>query len=169
VGERKHCLVARLADRRLLDAPVGFGNALHGPDNSDAILWAIAFRMNPSTDLQVLNYRSPGHGPDREHESEREDATLLLDATMKEELPPLSLPKKEYMERARKVWEELGLPKLRPQSPWFGAADGDWLPKWDEDAKRAAEGRYLENGSVSEKLLRTGMKPETRYRPDEEK
>jgi 4-hydroxy-3-polyprenylbenzoate decarboxylase len=73
------------------------------------------------------------------------------------------------MERARKVWEELGLPKLRPQSPWFGAADGDWLPKWDEDAKRAAEGRYLENGSVSEKLLRTGMKPETRYRPDEEK
>ncbi|MEK6594598.1 MAG: UbiD family decarboxylase [Pseudomonadota bacterium] len=139
------------------------------PDNSDALLWAIAFRMNPSTDLQVLNYRSPGHGPDREHEAEREDATLLMDATMKEELPPLSLPKKEYMERARKVWEELGLPKLRPQSPWFGAADGDWLPKWDEDAKRAAQGRYLENGSVSEKLQRTGMKPETRYRPDEEK
>jgi 4-hydroxy-3-polyprenylbenzoate decarboxylase len=139
------------------------------PDNSDAIFWAIAFRMNPSTDLQVLNYRSPGHGPDREHESEREDATLLMDATMKEELPPLSLPRKEYMERARKVWEELGLPKLRPQSPWFGDATGDWLPKWDEDAKRAAQGRYLENGSVSEKLLRTGMKPETRYRPDEGK
>lgn len=136
------------------------------PDNSDALLWAIAFRMNPSTDLQVLNYRSPGHGPDREHEAEREDATLLMDATMKEELPPLSLPKQEYMERARKVWEELGLPRLRPQSPWFGAAAGDWLPQWDAAAKRAAEGRYLENGSISEKLQRAGLKPETRFRPD---
>ena len=139
------------------------------PDNSDAIFWALAFRMNPATDLQVLPYRSPGHGPEREHEAEREDSTLLLDATMKEDLPPLALPKQEYMERAKRLWEELGLPKLRPQSPWFGAAAGDWLPQWDEAGKRAAEGRYLENGAVSEKLQRAGLKPETRYRPDEER
>ena len=62
------------------------------PENSDALFWAIAFRMNPSRDLQVLPYRSPGHGPEREHEAEREDSTLLMDATMKEELPPLALP-----------------------------------------------------------------------------
>ncbi len=138
------------------------------PDNSDAIFWALAFRMNPATDLQVLPYRSAGHGPEREHETEREDATLLTDATMKEELPPLALPKREYMERARKVWEELGLPKLRPQSPWFSAADGDWLPRWEEAAKRAVEGRYLENGRISEKFRRKGLKPETKFRPDEE-
>ena len=137
------------------------------PDNSDAIFWALAFRMNPATDLQVLPYRSPGHGPEREHEAEREDSTLLLDATMKEDLPPLALPKQEYMERAKRLWEELGLPKLRPQSPWFGAAAGDWLPQWDEAGRRAAEGRYLENGAVSEKLQRAGLKPETRYRPEE--
>ena len=35
------------------------------PENSDALLWAIAFRMDPSVDLQVLRYRSPGHGPGR--------------------------------------------------------------------------------------------------------
>ena len=112
------------------------------PDNSDAIFWAIAFRMNPAKDMQVLPYRSPGHGPEREHEAEDEtDATMLMDATMKEDLPPLALPKQEYMERARKLWEELGLPKLRPQSPWFGsAAGGDWLPVWDAAGKRAAEG-----------------------------
>jgi 4-hydroxy-3-polyprenylbenzoate decarboxylase len=91
-----------------------------------------------------------------------------MDATMKEELPPLALPKREYMERARKVWDELGLPKLTPQSPWFGAADGDWLPQWDAAARRAAEGRYLENGRVSEKQQRGGMTPETRFRPDED-
>jgi UbiD family decarboxylase len=137
------------------------------PDNSDAIFWALAFRMDPSKDLQVLPYRSAGHGPEREHESEREDATLLMDATMKEELPPLALPKQEYMARARKVWEELGLPKLRPQSPWFSAPMGDWLPQWDEAAKRATEGRYLENGGISAKLKRKGLKPETKFRPDE--
>ncbi len=138
------------------------------PENSDAVFWAIAFRMNPVKDLQVLDYRSPGHGPEREHEAEREDATLLMDATMKEELPPLALPKQEYMERARKVWEELGLPKLRPQSPWFSATAGDWLPQWEEAAKRAATGRYLENGRVSGKLRRKGLKPETKFRPDGE-
>jgi 4-hydroxy-3-polyprenylbenzoate decarboxylase len=138
------------------------------PDNSDAILWAIAFRMNPVKDLQVLPYRSQGHGPEREHEAEDEDdSTVLMDATMKEDLPPLALPKREYMERARKVWEELGLPKLRPQSPWFGSASGgDWLQYWDDAAKRAAQGRYLENGKISEKQKRSGLKPETRFRPD---
>jgi UbiD family decarboxylase len=136
------------------------------PDNSDAIFWALAFRMDPASDLQVLPYRSAGHGPEREHESEREDATLLMDATMKETLPPLALPKQEYMERAKRIWEELGLPKLRPQSPWCSAPLGDWLPQWEAAAKRAAEGRYLENGTISEKLKRKGLKPETKFRPD---
>jgi 4-hydroxy-3-polyprenylbenzoate decarboxylase len=86
---------------------------------------------------------------------------------MKEDLPPLALPKQEYMERARKVWEDLGLPRLRPQSPWFGTPAGsDWPQQWDEAAKRGATGRYLENGRVSEKQRRKGLKPETRFRPD---
>jgi 4-hydroxy-3-polyprenylbenzoate decarboxylase len=136
------------------------------PENSDAVLWAIAFRMDPSTDLQVLRYRSPGHGPEREHEAEREDATLLMDATMKEDLPPLALPKREYMEKAKRFWEEeLGLPKLRPQSPWFGAvSDAAWPIEWDEAAARAATGRYLDNGRASEKRKRKGFKPETRVK-----
>ena len=138
------------------------------PESSDALLWAMAFRMDPASDLQVLRYRSPGHGPEREHEAEREDSTLLIDATMKEVLPPLALPKREYMERAKSLWEELGLPKLKPQSPWFGVPEGDWLPQWDEAAKRAAEGGWLENGRISEALQRGGIKPETRFRPDEE-
>ena len=48
------------------------------PDNSDALLWAMAFRMNPADDMQVLRHRSRGHGPEREHESEDEDATMLM-------------------------------------------------------------------------------------------
>jgi len=85
---------------------------------------------------------------------------------MKGDMPPLALPKREYMERARKIWEELGLPKLRPQAPWFGYSLGDWLPQWDEAAKRAVEGRYAENGAISEKQRKKGVKPETKFRPD---
>jgi 4-hydroxy-3-polyprenylbenzoate decarboxylase len=69
------------------------------------------------------------------------------------------------MERAKAIWEEMGLPKLRPQSPWFGYSLGDWLPAWDEAAKRAVEGRYLENGEISEKQKKKGVKPETKFRP----
>jgi 4-hydroxy-3-polyprenylbenzoate decarboxylase len=72
------------------------------------------------------------------------------------------------MQRAKALWDDLGLPRLRPQSPWFGTPAGDWLAQWDEAAARAARGDYLDNGRVSERLQRGGMKPETRFRPDEE-
>jgi 4-hydroxy-3-polyprenylbenzoate decarboxylase len=134
------------------------------PDSGDALLWSMAYRMNPVEDVQTLPHRGQGHGPKREHSNE-EDSTLLIDATMKGDMPPLALPKKEYMERAKKIWEEMGLPKLRPQSPWFGYSLGDWLPQWDEAAKRAVEGRYLENGEISGKQKKKGVKPETKFRP----
>ena len=134
-------------------------------DNADTLLWAMAYRMNPVEDVQVLAHRGQGHGPKRESDHE-EDSTLLMDATMKGGMPPLALPKKEYMERARVIWEKLGLPALRPQSPWFGYSLGDWLPQWDAAAKRAVEGNYLENGRISEKQQQKGLKPETKFRPD---
>jgi 4-hydroxy-3-polyprenylbenzoate decarboxylase len=40
---------------------------------------------------------------------------MLMDATRKWDYPPVSLPKKEYMERAKQLWERLELPKLKPQ------------------------------------------------------
>jgi 4-hydroxy-3-polyprenylbenzoate decarboxylase len=135
------------------------------PDNADALLWAMAYRMNPVEDVRALPHRGQGHGPKREHGGE-EDSTLLVDATMKEDLPPLALPKREYMERALDIWNELGLPGLRPQSPWHGYSLGDWISEWDEAARRAVEGRYLDNGRVSESRRRKGLKPETKFRPD---
>jgi UbiD family decarboxylase len=134
-------------------------------DNADALLWAMAYRMNPIEDVQLVPHRGQGHGPKREHDNE-EDSTLLMDATMKGDMPPLALPKQEYMERAQKIWNELGFEPLRPQPPWHGYSLGDWLPQWDEAAKRAALGRYLENGRISAKQKRKGLKPETKFRPD---
>ena len=135
------------------------------PENSDALLWAIAYRSNPAKDIKIIEPRGLGHGPSRE-DGEAQDSALLIDATMKEDLPPLALPKQEYMERAKLIWEELKLPALRPQAPWHGYSLGDWLPQWDAAALRAVQGNYLENGRVSAKQRKKGVKPETKYRPE---
>jgi UbiD family decarboxylase len=134
------------------------------PDNADALLWAIAYRANPVEDIQIMPHRGQGHGPRREHGGE-EDSTLLIDATMKGDMPPLALPKRAYMERAKAIWVELGLPPLQPQPPWHGYSLGDWLPQWDAAAERAAAGRWLENGRISETFRTRGVKPETKFRP----
>jgi 4-hydroxy-3-polyprenylbenzoate decarboxylase len=69
-----------------------------------------------------------------------------LDATLKEDFPPVSLPKRPYMERAKAIWEELGLPPLKPEAPWFGYSLGEWPEELDEAAARAVKGDYFENG-----------------------
>ena len=51
---------------------------------------------------------------------------------MKSPMPPLALPGKDYMERAKDIWEELGLPKLNVQKPWHGYSLGAWHQVWDE-------------------------------------
>jgi UbiD family decarboxylase len=135
------------------------------PDNADALLWALSYRTNPVEDIEILRHRGQGHGPKREH-GQAEDSTLLIDATMKSDMPPLALPKRQYMERAKQIWEELGLPALRPQPPWHGYSLGDWLPQWDEAAERAVLGRYQENGRISETQRRKGVRPETKFRPE---
>lgn len=130
------------------------------PDNPDSIFWAMAYRSNPLEDSAILPFRAPGHGPDADPRPEP-DSTLLIDATMESVMPPLALPKKEYMENAAKIWEELGLPTLRPESPWHGYELGDWSEDWDKMAERAAAGLYKENGLLTAQRVRKGLIPET--------
>ncbi|MEK9677840.1 MAG: UbiD family decarboxylase [Rhodospirillaceae bacterium] len=118
------------------------------PDSADAILWAMAYRLNPIEDVQTIPHRGQGHGPKREHTGE-EDSTLLIDATMKSDMPPLALPTKEFMEKGKALWEKLDLPALRPESPWHGYSLGDWHQIWETAAQNAAKGDYLKNGEVS--------------------
>ncbi|MQA04989.1 MAG: UbiD family decarboxylase [Streptosporangiales bacterium] len=115
------------------------------PDNTDAILWALAYRMDPRRDMQVLEHRSWGHGP-AGPVGDGQDAAVLMDATLKRAYPPISLPKREYMERAKEIWEELGLPKLQPQAPWFGYSLGDWSDEFEAEAQLAVRGEFWETG-----------------------
>jgi 4-hydroxy-3-polyprenylbenzoate decarboxylase len=126
------------------------------PDNADALLWAMSYRANFAIDLQILNNRDPGHGP-RSKRNNGVDASLLVDATLKDDFPPISLPKKEFMENAKAIWEELGLPKLKPEAPWFGYSLGDWSPRFEEMAQRAVRGDYFVTGEEIAKQRRNDV------------
>jgi UbiD family decarboxylase len=133
------------------------------PDDANALLWAMSYRANPALDIQILPHRDQGHGP-RSKRNGGEDAAVLIDATMKEPFPPISLPKREYMERARAIWEELGLPKLKPEAPWYGYSLGEWPADLERAAEMAVKGDYFETGKALEKLKRrdVGMNTEVR-------
>ncbi|OAI50926.1 carboxylase [Betaproteobacteria bacterium SCGC AG-212-J23] len=133
------------------------------PDNADALFWAMSYRANPALDLQVLPHRDQGHGP-RSKRNEGEDASVLIDATLKENFPPISLPKREYMERARAIWEELGLPALKPEAPWFGYSLGEWSEELDRGAAAAVRGDYFAYGEELVKRRRKDVPMNTEVR-----
>jgi UbiD family decarboxylase len=133
------------------------------PDNADALLWAMSYRANPDLDLQILRHRDQGHGP-RSKRNNGEDASVLIDATLKENFPPISLPKRQYMERARAIWEELGLPPLKPESPWFGYSLGEWPEELEEAAERAVKGDYFQTGELLAKRRRKDIAMNTEVR-----
>jgi len=132
------------------------------PTNGDAVWWALAYRANPILDVQTLQHRSV-YGP-RVERGDGQDSTLLIDATLKGNLPPLALPKREYMERAKEIWERIGLPPLKPEAPWHGYSLGDWTEDWDQAALRAVQGKYVENGERTAKQRRNDVRPNTSIR-----
>ena len=105
----------------------------------------MSYRANPALDLQVLPHRDQGHGP-RSKRNNGEDASVLIDATLKENFPPISLPKREYMERAQAIWEELGLPKLKPESPGTATRSANGPTSSSRARAAAVRGDYFEYG-----------------------
>jgi 4-hydroxy-3-polyprenylbenzoate decarboxylase len=136
------------------------------PENADAIFWSLAYRSNPGEDLHVVPYRASGHGPKSGRGTE--DSTLLIDATLKHPAPPLALPAREFMERARAIWEELHLPTLSPRPPWHGYSLGDWSDAWDVFARRAVAGEWETRGRETFARGRGGVSSETPAREVEQ-
>jgi 4-hydroxy-3-polyprenylbenzoate decarboxylase len=137
------------------------------PTNTDAVFWSLAYRSNPMEDVHVAPHRSAGHGP--KSAPREEDSGLLIDATLKHPAPPLALPAREFMERARAIWQELELPALAPQLPWHGYSLGDWSQAWDVYAERAVAGKWQQSGEETFARRRAGLTPETPVREVEGK
>jgi UbiD family decarboxylase len=137
------------------------------PSNEAAVFWAMCYRMKPHKDVHIVGGMEKGHAPPFLYHDEikgtdvvsyhlpADESAMLCNAILKEPFPPVSLPKREYMENARKIWEELELPKLRPQMPWFGYSLGQWDDELEEEARLAIEGRHYE---IGEKMKRGRVK-----------
>ena len=82
---------------------------------------------------------------------------LLVDTTLKWGFPPVSLPKKEFMEDALNLWQEIGLPSLKLQEPWYGYSLGYWTEENEQQADLAVKGEYYQTGEL---FLQRRQKPE---------
>jgi len=132
------------------------------PGSADAVFWSLAYRSNPVEDVHIEPYRGGVQGA--QYGPSNRDSTMLIDATLKRPMPPLALPGREFMERARSIWEELGLPPVTVPSPWHGYTLGDWTDTWQLFARRAAAGEWEKNGAETLLRQRGGLDPETPVR-----
>jgi 4-hydroxy-3-polyprenylbenzoate decarboxylase len=129
------------------------------PESVDAVLWSLAYRSNPIEDVHLAPFHTSLQGS--QYGPQKSDSTMLIDATLKHPMPPLALPKREYMEHARALWNDLGFPALTPVSPWHGYTLGDWTDEWETFARRTAQGGWEANGADTLKRARPGLRPET--------
>jgi UbiD family decarboxylase len=132
------------------------------PDNADATFWAMCFRCKPHRDVHMLHHKDEGHGP--RSLLDNEDSAVLVDATLKETFPPVALPKREYMENAKAIWEQIGLPKLRPEPPWFGYDLGEWNDHLERQAQLAVKSEYWQTGEWCRQRKRSDVDMNTEMR-----
>lgn len=130
--------------------------------SGDAILWALAFRCRPHRDMQILRYQDEGHGPRSKIDSE--DSAVLINAVLRESFSPIAMPKREFMENARKIWEELGLPRLAPVMPWYGYDLGEWNEHLEREAQLAVKSEYWETGKWAAERRRSDVEMNTEVR-----
>ena len=80
---------------------------------------------------------------------------MLINAMLKRPYPPISLPAREFMEGAKAIWQELGLPALKPEAPWFGYSLGQWPEEFQLEAERATRSEYWTTGEVIKQRRRS--------------
>lgn len=123
----------------------------------EAVIWALSFRMQPHLDVRIIQGKSSHFDPsacppnlqsveDVTYPPPRGTSAILIDATRKWAYPPVSLPGREYMEKAKVVWQELGLPPLALKEPWHGYSLGSWTAEDAAEAALAVGGDYLKVG-----------------------
>jgi len=135
------------------------------PENTDAVFWSLAYRSTPTEDVHIAPYRRGVQGS--QYGPDKSESTLLIDATQKYPMAPLALPTREYMEGARAIWQELGLPALAVKSPWHGYTLGDWTESWERYARRATAGEWEQSGKETLARRRNDVTPETPVRKHE--
>ena len=133
------------------------------PASMDAVLWSLAYRTNPAEDMHIVRHRGGVQGA--QYGPGKTNSGLLVDATRKRPMPPLALPAREFMEHARKLWEELELPPFNVQAPWHGYTLEDWTDTWEQYARRTVAGDWEQTGKETLLRQRKDKMPEAPVRP----
>lgn len=136
------------------------------PHDLDSVTWALSFRVQPDRDIRIVKgmisaldpSTAPPEVPDgdfRRYPPPHGNSAILIDATAKWAYPPVSLPARRFMENARQIWDELGLPELKPKQPWYGYDLGAWTKELEQEAALAVQGEHYKTG---EKLAQRRVK-----------
>ncbi|MFH1002587.1 MAG: UbiD family decarboxylase, partial [Chloroflexota bacterium] len=127
----------------------------------DSVNLAICMRTQPHRDYRILKVAfstlmDPSVVPQEEmidvlklgtkRADMAETSVVLINTTMKWPYPPLSLPRKGFMEEAQRLWQEMGLPPLKLKEPWWGIDLGSWDREKEELAAAAVAGDYYRGG-----------------------
>ena len=123
------------------------------PWDAESVNWALSFRVQPHLDTSITMGKEASLDPSASMPGKQQRypppngcSALLINATMKWPYPPVSLPRQEFMEKAKKIWEAEGLPKLAPKVPWYGYNLGYWEKEHEEEANLALQGEYYQTG-----------------------
>jgi 4-hydroxy-3-polyprenylbenzoate decarboxylase len=123
------------------------------PRDADSVIWALCYRMQPDRDIRTTPGKvialdpSIAFSEEIRSKSERPaGSAVMVNATRKWDYPPVSLPKREFMERAKQIWDEEGLPPLTPKIPWHGYSLGYWTEEDEEEAELALKGQHYMTG-----------------------
>jgi len=124
------------------------------PRNPDSVNWAIVWRVQPDRDVRIIKGMfgelDPSMAPPSEEREPYPKGTggsaMLINATTKWDYPPVSLPAKEVMEKAMRIWKEEGLPTLSMVRPWYGYSLGFWTKEFEEEAELAIRGEHYKTG-----------------------
>jgi 3-polyprenyl-4-hydroxybenzoate decarboxylase len=141
------------------------------PWDLESVFWAVTFRYQPHRDTRIVQGRNSSIDQSIGLYSEEEESqdiwfptsrvspqgasAILMDATRKWAYTPTCLPKRNYMQRAKEIWQELGFPALKMREPWHGIELGLWPEKYQRQAELAEKGDFDE---VAKELL-AGTKP----------
>jgi 3-polyprenyl-4-hydroxybenzoate decarboxylase len=123
--------------------------------DAESVLWAVAFRSQPYRDTEIVDAPlfslDPSVSPVTQSkglysETPQRSTALLIDATLPWGYSALSLPRKEFMEHAIKMWEKMQLPALTLKAPWYGRPLGAWSKEEEMEAELAVKGDHFQTG-----------------------
>ena len=122
------------------------------PNALESVIWAMAFSTQPHRDTEVIRGKVPRldpsvpASPDMDYPDGQGGSAMLINACREHPYLPVSLPRQDFMEKARDRWAALGLPALNLSDPWHGYPLTDWTEENTDEAEKAVTGRYFETG-----------------------